>query len=90
MKSMDDLPDVDQSYVFRVELAEILFPVPSDEGYEIRFARAPELPHWRWGVLFRWGSVWIGAHWSRRNRRICINLIPFVTIWVTAPGGVAP
>jgi hypothetical protein len=45
---------------------------------------------WRAGVLFRLGSVWIGAHWSRANRRLCINLIPFVTIWVTAPGGVMP
>jgi hypothetical protein len=45
---------------------------------------------WRVGVLFRFGSVWIGAHWSRVNRRLCINLIPFVTIWVTAPGGVMP
>lgn len=42
------------------------------------------------GILFRWGSCWIGAHWSPGNRRLCINLIPFVTIWITAPGGVTP
>lgn len=44
----------------------------------------------RAGVLFRWGSVWVGAHWSRYNRRWCINPLPFVTIWVALPGGRAP
>jgi hypothetical protein len=42
------------------------------------------------GILFRPGSLWIGAHWSRQNRRLCINLIPCVTLWVTARGGVRP
>lgn len=42
------------------------------------------------GILFRLGSFWIGAHWSRANRRLCINLVPCVTVWVTAAGGVAP
>lgn len=42
------------------------------------------------GVLFRLGSLWVGAHWSRANRRLCINLIPCVTLWITAPGGVRP
>lgn len=44
----------------------------------------------RAGILFRWGSLWIGAHWSSANRRLCINLIPCVTIWIVAPGGVSP
>lgn len=34
----------------------------------------------RWGILFRGGSCWVGVHWSRDNRRFCINLIPFVTM----------
>lgn len=42
------------------------------------------------GILFRWGSVWVGGHWSTNNKRLCINLIPFVTIWITARGGVTP
>ena len=42
------------------------------------------------GLIFRWGSCWIGAHWSPYNKRLCINLLPCVTIWVTTPGGVEP
>lgn len=42
------------------------------------------------GILFRWGSAWIGVHWSPHNKRACINLIPFVTIWVIGKGGTAP
>lgn len=42
------------------------------------------------GVLFRWQSLWIGAHWSPYNRRLCLNLIPCVTIWITARGGNTP
>lgn len=42
------------------------------------------------GVLVRAGSAWIGAHWSPSNRRWCINIIPFVTIWITLEGGKVP
>lgn len=45
---------------------------------------------WRAGLLFRLGSCWIGVHWSPSNRRLCINLLPFITIWICPPGGVAP
>ena len=44
----------------------------------------------RAGVVFRWSSFWVGAHYSRFNRRLCINLLPFVTIWFTRRGGVVP
>ncbi len=44
----------------------------------------------RAGILIRPGSLWIGLHWSSYNRRICINLIPFVTIWITGRYGNAP
>jgi hypothetical protein len=91
MKSMDDLPDIgaENRFRFSADLAEILWPeVP--EGYEIRFARPPELPVWHAGVLFRWGSLWIGAHYAAKHKRLCVNLIPCVTIWVTAPGGDVP
>lgn len=42
------------------------------------------------GWLFRWGSAWIGGHWSARNKRLCLNLLPFVTLWITLPGGKTP
>jgi hypothetical protein len=42
------------------------------------------------GILLRWGSAWIGAHWSPYNRRVCINPLPFVTVWIALPGGNPP
>jgi len=42
------------------------------------------------GILIRPGSCWIGAHWSAYNRRLCINLLPCVTIWIVIPGGKTP
>lgn len=42
------------------------------------------------GLVFRWGSAWIGAHWSPYNRRWCINVLPCVTLWVALSGGRAP
>lgn len=44
----------------------------------------------RCGILFRWGSLWVGAHWSAANRRWCINPLPCVTVWVALPGGRTP
>jgi len=41
----------------------------------------------QWGILFRWHSCWVGVHWSPYNKRLCINLVPFVTVWITAQGG---
>ncbi len=42
------------------------------------------------GVLFKPGSFWIGAHWSARNRRLCVNLVPCLTIWIAMRGGTPP
>ena len=42
------------------------------------------------GLLWRWSSVWVGWHWSPYNRRLCVNLIPFLTVWVTLEGGNVP
>ena len=50
----------------------------------------PQARRVRVGVLFKPGSMWVGAHWSKRNRRICLNLIPCVTIWVALRGGYSP
>ncbi|WAR43626.1 hypothetical protein [Methylomonas rapida] len=50
----------------------------------------PPIQTWRYGWHIRPGSLWIGAHWSAANKRLCINLLPCVTVWVVMPGGFAP
>ncbi len=42
------------------------------------------------GALFQPRALWVGAHYSRHNRRWCINLLPCLTVWVTLPGGKEP
>lgn len=42
------------------------------------------------GLLLRLGSFWVGAHWSQANKRLCVNLLPCVTVWFTLPGGKTP
>jgi hypothetical protein len=42
------------------------------------------------GILISKASFWMGMHWSRYNKRICINLIPFFTVWFCYSGGVTP
>lgn len=44
----------------------------------------------RCGLLARWGSCWIGVHYSAFDRRYCINVLPCVTLWITLPGGYVP
>lgn len=44
----------------------------------------------RCGIICRLGSAWVGVHWSPYNRRLCINVVPCVTVWVTLPGGNVP
>lgn len=44
----------------------------------------------KFGILFRWGSWWIGGHWSDHNKRLCVNPVPMVTVWITAEGGETP
>jgi hypothetical protein len=45
---------------------------------------------WSFGILFRRNAFWIGVHFDERNKRYCINPIPFVTIWICHPGGITP
>lgn len=45
---------------------------------------------WHAGLKFRLGSFWIGWHYSKQNKRLCVNLLPFVTFWITKPGGITP
>jgi len=42
------------------------------------------------GLKINFGAAWIGFHWSFYNRRICINIVPFVTVWVAFTGGRTP
>lgn len=38
-------------------------------------------------LLFRPGSLWIGAHWSPQLRQWCVNLIPCVTLRIRLDQG---
>lgn len=42
------------------------------------------------GLLFNWNALWVGAHYSKRDKRLCINLVPCLTLWWAKPGGVLP
>lgn len=42
------------------------------------------------GLLFNIRSAWMGAHYSSFNKRLCVNLVPFVTFWVCLEGGNEP
>ena len=42
------------------------------------------------GIIFRFWSFWIGIHISKFQKRICINLLPCITIWITWKGGTKP
>lgn len=42
------------------------------------------------GIIVRYWSVWIGFHYSVFNKRLCLNIIPCLTIWITLKGGVPP
>jgi hypothetical protein len=78
-----DHPDVPEGYFMLSEDGTLYGDVfPPDDP--------PPPTSWKCGLLFRIGSMWIGYHWSRKNRRICINLIPIVTFWITLPGGNVP
>lgn len=44
----------------------------------------------RFGIIYRLGSLWMGVHWSEYNRRVCINPLPCITIWITLKGGKTP
>lgn len=61
-------------------------------GAPLAFIEPPAvgLQRAQWGVLFRWSSLWVGAHWSPHNRRWCVNLLPCVTLWVALKGGKTP
>lgn len=42
------------------------------------------------GLLVNWRAFWLGAHYSVKDRRLCVNLVPCVTVWWARPGGYRP
>ncbi len=70
--------------LFRREWARVTFR--RDEGGYTRSVYAAAY----WGMLINSASLWIGAHWRSHNKRLCLNLIPCVTLWITLPGGNTP
>jgi len=65
---------------------------PQKLDYTAPFRRPALQPvgHWRWGVILRLGSFWVGVHYSKKNRRWCVNPVPCLTLWFSAPGGEVP
>ena len=43
-----------------------------------------------WGLLFNPSALWVGLHYSHRYQRVCINLVPFFTLWYKQAGGIEP
>ena len=44
----------------------------------------------RIGMLFNPRAFWVGGHYSRHNKRLCVNLVPMVTFWFVLKGGNIP
>lgn len=42
------------------------------------------------GLLLNRHALWIGAHYSSYHKRLCVNLLPGVTLWWAKPGGQLP
>ena len=42
------------------------------------------------GILFNIRAFWIGFYYSKYNRRLCINFIPFITLFFVLDGGKFP
>lgn len=42
------------------------------------------------GVRFSLKSAWCGVHYSPFNKRVCINFVPFVTVYYVWKGGLLP
>lgn len=55
---------------------------------EFKFPLSKIKPNY--GVLFRTNSFWIGLHYSPYNKRYCLNLLPFFTIWWIKQNGNPP
>jgi len=54
------------------------------------FRIGPRRKMWSLGLLFNRHAWWVGCHYSAFNRRYCVNLVPWLTVWVRLPGGKEP
>ena len=43
-----------------------------------------------WGGLIQPGGLWIGAHYSKTEKRWCVNFLPCLTIYLVFAGGNIP
>jgi hypothetical protein len=60
-------------------------------GEEPRYGGVlPAAYYHTFGLLLNLSSMWIGAHYSPAHKRLCVNLLPCVTLWWTKPGGQLP
>jgi len=41
-------------------------------------------------LLVQGGAFWIGAHYSTDTKRLCIQLVPFLTLCIVFEGGQVP
>jgi len=41
-------------------------------------------------LIVRLRSFWIDAHYSCYNNRLCVNVLPGITVALTFPGGLTP
>ena len=57
--------------------------------FRIRLQRGP-LRGCTVGLLMNKHSAWVGLHYSSWNRRACLNVLPFVTLWLALEGGTEP
>lgn len=65
--------------------------------HETKWRMAGREPHWRLptslrhvGLLINWRAFWIGWHYGKEARRLCINVLPCVTLYYVRPGGTLP
>lgn len=54
------------------------------------FKVGPRKRSWSMGLLFNPHAWWLGLHYSPANKRLCINLVPCLTVWVRLTGGNEP
>lgn len=66
--------------------------MPGSGWWRCRFTRCIPRPatYARVGLLWNWRAAWVGVHHSKEAKRTCVNLVPFLTIWYTRPGGMLP
>ncbi len=51
---------------------------------------ATRSPEAKWGVIWQPGAWWIGVHYSPFCKRYCVNIVPWLTLWVAEPDGKIP